>query len=100
MLRQAANILFSYQVSFLQDKRQISLFASFKIRWTNRLIHIHVIESGQVYAAGMNDFGQLGLGPDAARIQKNIEPREIHQLRDYAKQIACGLVHSQILLCK
>ena len=48
----------------------------------------------------MNDFGQLGLGPDAARIQKNIEPREIHQLRDYAKQIACGLVHSQILLCK
>ena len=52
-----------------------SVFASFRIYG---LIYIHDIESGQVYAAGMNDFGQLGLGPDAARIQKNIEPREIH----------------------
>ena len=54
----------------------------------------------QVFAAGMNDFGQLGTGPDDDRVQQNIEPREVHQLRDYAKQIACGLVHSQILLCK
>lgn len=31
----------------------------------------------QVYAAGMNDFGQLGQGDRVQRIQKNVEPLEI-----------------------
>ena len=40
----------------------------------------------------------MGQGDYSQRLQKNVEPLEIANLKDKATQIACGLVHSQILL--
>ena len=59
---------------------------------------LFMTDSKKVFTAGMNDFGQLGQGDATQRLQKNSEPLEVHNLRDSPLQIACGLVHSQILL--
>ena len=45
-------------------------------------------------AAGMNDFGQLGQGDHRRTFKENVEPMQVVNLAEKAKQIACGLVHS------
>ena len=58
------------------------------------------VETGAVYASGMNSFGQLGTGAKQEGIKRNFEPSLIELQSRKAKQISCGLMHSHVLLGK
>ena len=50
--------------------------------------------TGQLYTWGLNNFGQLGLGDVASRVQ----PTLISELHHYViKKVVCGAFHSLVL---
>lgn len=52
----------------------------------------------RVFACGLNESGQLGIGPDDRVIRKTYEPKAVLLSQEhFPAQIACGLLHSVIL---